>query len=441
MHSLGFHYCKYEENSVDLMIKRNEQFSHYNFPVDVFWSDLYYTEEFEYFTFNYDTWPISKVQVLNAAIEQSKRRLVMINDPHIRANDTYWVYSQGNALENASAPPPDQTNIFIRNPEATETWIGNCWPGPSAWIDYLNTNAAEFWKTLYLESNFLGTSFLYGTWNDMNEPSVFANTTEIDQLGMPMNNTHIKTDGTIVQHRWVHNAYGALMHRTSWYGLYARDQGQQRPFVLTRSTFLGSQRYGAMWTGDSMVSYEDVELYMQQALSLGISGMVFHGSDLPGFVGNPTDDNFIEEYQFGPFMPFMRAHANIDTLADREPWTRSPRVQQVVRNAIHLRYALIHYLYTTFKMATTHGLPIIRPMWYEFPTDAMTFTLDHQFMWGDSFLVAPKYAAPDQEHINFHTPINTPVYLPESVDWYYFFSGQRVNGTSSIQTIPIADNE
>jgi len=85
----------------------------------------------------------------------------------------------------------------------------------------------------------------------MNEPSVFLNDTEFDQIGMPMNNTHIETDGTVIQHRWVHNAYGALQARASWHGLYNRDQGQQRPFVLPRTTFLGSEKYGAMWTGDS----------------------------------------------------------------------------------------------------------------------------------------------------------------------------------------------
>jgi alpha 1,3-glucosidase len=124
----------------------------------------------------------------------------------------------------------------------------------------------------------------------MNEPSVFASTSENDDNGMPMNNTHIQTDGTIVQHRWVHNAYGALMARASWHGLYNRDQGQQRPFVLTRSTFLGSQKFGAMWTGDSQVAWTDISLYMHTAMALGVSGMIFHGADLPGFCGEPNDD-------------------------------------------------------------------------------------------------------------------------------------------------------
>lgn len=196
-----------------------------------------------------------------------------------------------------------------------------------------------------------------------------------------------------------------------------------------------------MWTGDSQVSYEDIPSYLNMALSLGVSGMIFTGSDLPGFVGDPSDDNFVQEYQMGVFMPFMRAHANIDSLDAREPWLRSPRVQQVIRNAIRQRYAQTHYLYTTFKHSTKTGTPILRPMWYEFPKDTNTFSLDMQFMFGDKFLVAPKITSPTEQHIDFHTPVITSVYLPVGVNWYYFWSGQPIAGQSDILQVPIADNE
>lgn len=98
VHALGFHYSKYEENSAEMMLTRNEEFTEYGFPVDVFWSDLYYTEQFEYFVFNYENWPIDKVDELNRAIALSQRRLVMINDPHIKVSDDYFVYSEGMAI-------------------------------------------------------------------------------------------------------------------------------------------------------------------------------------------------------------------------------------------------------------------------------------------------------------------------------------------------------
>ena len=209
--SLGFHYSKYEENSADLMIARNEEFTAKGFPVDVFWSDLYYTEQFEYFVFNYETWPIDKVEELNRAIGLSKRRLVMINDPHIKVSEDYFVYSEGMAIQNGPQDPNNVKNIFILNPDAKTPFVAKCWPGYSQWIDYLNSNAADFWGSLYARNKFVGSNYLYGTWNDMNEPSVFKDSLEIDQLGMPMNNTHITEKGQVVEHRWVHNAYGALM--------------------------------------------------------------------------------------------------------------------------------------------------------------------------------------------------------------------------------------
>lgn len=223
IHNLGFHYCKYEETTAEMMIERNQQFTHYGFPVDVLWTDLYYTQDMEYFVFNRDTWPIWQVQMLEAELENSKRRFVTINDPHIAARSDYFVYEEGMAIQNGAQTSGDIANIFVNLPDGVTPYVGACWPGPAQWIDYLNTNAADFWGSLYLRQNFLGSNYLFGTWNDMNEPSVFLNETDWTQVGMPMNNTHVMTDGTVVQHRWVHNAYGALQQRASWKGLYARD--------------------------------------------------------------------------------------------------------------------------------------------------------------------------------------------------------------------------
>lgn len=80
-------------------------------------------------------------------------------------------------------------------------------------------------------------------------------------------------------------------------------------------------------------------------------------------------------------------------------------------------------------------------MWYEFPQDLGTFSLDKQFMFGDKFLVAPKFTPPTQQHTIFHTPIDVSVYLPEGTNWYYFWSGQPVPGEPYAVTVPVADNE
>jgi len=189
---------------------------------------------------------------MNDALEQSNRRIVAITDPHIKVSDKYYVYNDGIALENAEQPEGNVTNIFIRDHNASKPYVNICWPGESVWVDYLNVNAQHFWSSQYLFENFKGSSWIYGIWNDMNEPSVFR------PNGMPKTTTHIKEDGTIVEHRYVHNAYGALQQRASFRGVTARDSNQYRPYVLTRSFFLGSQRYGCMWTGDAFTKYGTV---------------------------------------------------------------------------------------------------------------------------------------------------------------------------------------
>ena len=81
----------------------------------------------------------------------------------------------------------------------------------------------------------------------------------------------------------MHNMYGALMHRTTYRGLFKRDEGLRRPFVLSRSFFIGSQKYGAFWTGDNLSTHEEVATSVNTLLSAGIAGMFFGGADVPGF--------------------------------------------------------------------------------------------------------------------------------------------------------------
>lgn len=219
-------------------------------------------------------------------------------------------------------PAGNVSNIFVRaNLEGSAPFYGDCWPGNSTWIDVLNSNAQAFWGDLFSYSQFKGSNYLYSFWNDMNEPSVFST----DSHTMPMDAVHVKADGTMRTHLEIHNAYGALHQRSSFRGLLKRDNYMQRPFVLTRSFFLGSQKFGAYWTGDNRAIYEEVQGSISMIMQLGNAGHVFGGSDIPGFYGNPTDDLYVMFYQAGAWYPFMRAHSqSIDEtpfpVKDREPW-------------------------------------------------------------------------------------------------------------------------
>lgn len=125
----------------------------------------------------------------------------------------------------------------------------------------------------------------------------------------------------------------------------------------------------------------------------GLGGNVFGGADIPGFIGEPSQEMWVRMYQAGMYYPFFRAHCDINNV-DREPWIQTQRVQNVIRDAINRRYDMIHYLYTTFFTATKTGFPLVRPMWFEFPEDTTFFKTESQFMLGDSMLVAPKITTP-----------------------------------------------
>lgn len=118
-------------------------------------------------------------------------------------------------------------------------------------------------------------------------------------------------------------------------------------------------------------------------------------------------------------------------------------MQAVIKASIAQRYAQIHYLYTAFYQANTEGLPIFRPMWMEFPTDTNTFALNNQFMWGDSFLVAPKLNTPLDLGSSFvsNTLYNVSVYLPPAANWYLQNDKRYIQGSSSMQYIIAGDGE
>lgn len=128
-----------------MLIERNQNFTKFGFPVDVLWSDIEYSENKQYFVFNQTVWPQTAINRLNNEIEQQGRKMVLIEDCHISTNESYPVYQNGMVLQNATENPDNFVNIYIREPTGEQPFVGECWPGKSVWIDYLNTNAQDYW--------------------------------------------------------------------------------------------------------------------------------------------------------------------------------------------------------------------------------------------------------------------------------------------------------
>ncbi|XP_018562576.1 neutral alpha-glucosidase C isoform X2 [Anoplophora glabripennis] len=361
--TLGYHQCRWsymtQEDVKDVVANMVTN----DFPMDAIWLDIDYTEGKRYFTWNPDNFsdPIE----MQKNISYSGKKLVTILDPHIKVDEDYPVYVGAK-------------DYFVKWANGTN-FQGDCWPGLSSYLDFLNPEARDYYASWYSYEKFQGTTeTLAGIWNDMNEPSVFDDSLE---KTLPFETIHY---GNIL-HRDVHNIYGLMQTKATHQGLMQRDNGTKRPFVLTRSHFAGSQRYAAMWTGDNTAGWDYLAISYAECLISNILGMVFCGADIGGFAGNPEPELLQRWYQAGAWFPFYRGHAE-NISPRREPYLYSKDVQEVIRNAIKLRYKHIPVWYTLFYEHTRYGDPVIRPLFYHY---SELLELETHLLLGSDILVRP----------------------------------------------------
>ncbi|RZC39970.1 neutral alpha-glucosidase C-like [Asbolus verrucosus] len=380
--TLGYHQCRWNYNSQEDVKDVVANFTKYNFPLDVIWLDIEYTDGKKYFTWDPNTFsdPIEMQQNISA----TNKRLVTIIDPHIKVEEGYGVYE--GALEK---------NLFIRTSNGSN-FQGNCWPGLSSYLDFLNPEARSYYGSLHTYEKFSGsTPVLSGIWNDMNEPSVFD-----DNLEKTCPSDLVHHGGVI--HRDIHNIYGLLHTMSTHQGLLDRDNGTKRPFILTRSHFAGTQRYSAIWTGDNTADWGYISVSYSQCLDANILGIVFCGADVGGFFNEPDTELLQRWYQAGVWLPFYRAHATKGTKR-REPYLFDEDVQAVIRNAIQLRYKHIPVWYTLFYEHTRTRDPIIRPLFYHYPEDVNIYKISDHLLVGRDILVRA-VAEPGVESVQVYFP-------------------------------------
>lgn len=162
-----------------------------------------------------------------------------------------------------------------------------------------------------------------------------------------------------IEHREVHNLYGMLQQASTYDGHLLRNDGTDRPFILSRAFYVGTQKYGAIWTGDNDASWEHLQISIPMLLTIGASGVTFAGADVGGFFRDPEPELLMRWYQLGSLQPFFRAHAHIDTKR-REPWLFGEPYTTLIREAVQRRYRLLPYIYTLFSESHAIGTPIMR---------------------------------------------------------------------------------
>lgn len=405
--ALGFQQSRYSYMTQKRVLEVADRLRADHIPADAIYLDIDFQEKNRPFTVNKAAFP--DLPGMIAQLHAKNFHVVAITDLHIAnlPGQNYMPFDTGVAGDH-----------FVKNSDGS-LYSGRVWPGPSVFPDFTRQATRVWWGSLYKDLKHTGVD---GFWNDMNEPSVFdsANHT-IPETALH----HIEEPGftsRIATHAEIHDVYGMENCRATYDGLRTLDPNT-RPFVLTRASYAGGQRYAATWTGDNSATWSHLRLTTPMLKNLGLSGFAFSGADVGGYAGNPSPELLTKWFELAAFHPIDRDHAEKEK-RDQEPWVDGDKQEAIRRHFIETRYSLMPYLYTVAEEASRTGVPMMRPLFLEFPDAAADrhpidtdIPASGEFMLGSNLLIA---SAPFPDEPGPYT-----IEFPSS-SWYDFWSGEKV---------------
>ena len=392
------------------------QYKEHDLPLDMICMDIDYMQDYADFTVNKERFP--DLTKLSADLKAQGIRLVPIIDAGVRVDPNDSTCTEG--LEKG---------YFCKKADGTP-FVAAVWPGKAYFADFLRPEVREWFGHKYKALTDCG---IEGFWNDMNEPSLFysperlraflndmAALREKDNIeqeefflrvvggAMGLMNSpadyasfYHEADGRKVRHDQVHNLYGGSMTRAAGEA-FADLRPGQRTLLYSRSSFIGSHRYGGIWLGDNNSSWAQLLANIQMMPSVQMCGFLYSGADLCGFSSDTTPDLALRWLEFGLLTPLMRNHSAVGTRM--QEYYRFPEVLPAVRNMIRLRYALLPYLYSEFMKAALENTSYFRPLAFDYPDDPDAREVEDQLLLGEGLMAAPVYVQ------NAH---GRHVYLPE----------------------------
>ena len=356
---LGIHQSRWSygrNKRVDQIIKGYEK---NNLPLDVMHLDIDYMDNYKVFTYNNERFDLPKDTL---RWKEKGIDIVTIIDPGVKAEDNYFIYEEGK-----------ENNYFTT--QNGMLYHNRVWPGKSAYPDFTK----EATRTWWAKNQSIMTSYgVSGIWNDMNEPASFD--------GPLPDDVEFANDGRPTNHLEIHNVYGHLMAKATYDGL--KEATNERPFVITRACYAGSQKYTTFWTGDNQSLWIHLQMAVPMLCNMSLSGLSFIGTDIGGFGGDVTKELLIRWAEVGAFFPLCRNHASMLT-RDQEPFTFDEETIRCYKKALDYRAELIPYYYDLFYNGELTGDPVLKPLIYNYQNDSNTHTLNDEFLIGDNILVSP----------------------------------------------------
>lgn len=327
-----------------------------------------------------------------ADFNQQGVKTIVITEPFILTSSKSWQSAvEHDALAKNLAGQPKVFDFFF---------------GETGLVDVFDKKGTDWFWQYYQAMHEQGVT---GWWGDLGEPEVHPHDT-------------IHSVGTADE---IHNAYGHMWAKMV-YENHRKMAPKERPFILMRSGFAGSQRYGLIpWTGDVSRSWDGLKPQVELSLQMSLFGLAYTHSDLGGFAGDHWDkEMYIRWLQYGVFQPIYRPHAQ-EKVAP-EPVFHDAQVQKIVGDYIRLRYRLMPYNYTLAYQNSVSGMPLMRPLFFTDEENLALIDYKDAYLWGDAFLVSP-VTEPNVK--------SQSMLLPAGV-WFDYWRGTKYQGGQP-QEVPV----
>ena len=444
MWAFGFQQSRWSymnEDEVRTVVKKHRDAG---IPLDAVYLDIDYMDGYKDFTISEERFPNFSEFV--SEMKQEGVRLVPIIDAGVKIEDGYELFEEGR-----------QYQLFCKKGDGTD-FVAGVWPGKTHFPDFMNSGARMWFGSKYKS---LIDSGIEGFWNDMNEPAMFYTEDGVNEAKEYLQNFDFNTndpgkffelkdkltslsnrmkdyesffhnmDGRIVRHDQVHNLYGAYMTRAASEA-FDNMVPDKRMLLFSRASYIGSHRWGGIWTGDNQSWWSHLKLNIKMMPSLNMCGYLYSGADLGGFGCNCTRELMLRWLAFGIFTPLMRDHSAVGT---RRQELYEFGDTEDFKNIISVRYSLIPYLYSEYMKACLSNDMLFKPLAFEYPNDNFACTIEDQLVLGESIMIAPVYEP---------NAVGRYVYLPEDMLLVIFKSSSVRKYQimkKGMHYIPVAANE